>query len=112
MKTRTRFTHRIDMWDDAGDDIFEHPRASTISRLPTNCELIINLTTAKAPGVPVADKLLAVAEEVIDKSAQNHSCRMALPIDNRVGRHVRMWHFATSEGAGANRGMPQPDASE
>jgi hypothetical protein len=37
------------------------PRASTISRL--NCEMI---TTAKAPGLPVADKLLALAEEVIE----------------------------------------------
>jgi hypothetical protein len=24
MKTRTRFTHRIDMWDDAGENIIEH----------------------------------------------------------------------------------------
>jgi hypothetical protein len=66
MKTRTRFTHRIDMWDDAGDDIFEHPRASTISRLPTNCELIINLTTAKALRLTVVDKLLALARGVIE----------------------------------------------
>jgi len=24
MKTRTHFTHRVDMWDDAGENIIEH----------------------------------------------------------------------------------------
>ena len=24
MKTRTQFTHRVDMWDDAGQTIIEH----------------------------------------------------------------------------------------
>jgi hypothetical protein len=24
MKTRTQFTHRVDMWDDAGQSIIEH----------------------------------------------------------------------------------------
>jgi hypothetical protein len=24
MKTRTHFTHRVDMWDDAGQSIIEH----------------------------------------------------------------------------------------
>ena len=24
MKTRTNFTHRVDMWDDAGQNIIEH----------------------------------------------------------------------------------------
>ena len=30
MKTRTNFTHRVDMWDDAGQNIIEH-----LVRIPT-----------------------------------------------------------------------------
>jgi hypothetical protein len=33
MKTRTNFTHRIDMWDYAGENIIKHLRVSRIMRL-------------------------------------------------------------------------------
>ena len=39
---------------------------------PTGCELIVNLETAKAPGLTVPPSLVVAADEIIDWTSAPH----------------------------------------
>jgi putative ABC transport system substrate-binding protein len=63
-------TNLPDQFRRTGDHVDKILRGAKPSDLPveqpTKFDLVINLTTAKALGLPIPDKLMALADEVIE----------------------------------------------